>query len=388
MMVWLKYIVIVILRFLLRGLYVFPVRRKRILFEASEGEIFGCNPKYIFMFLHEKYGDCLDYVWCLNDRAKLPQTYRLKCVKYLSFKHIFYLITSKVIITNVGIEPFFPKRKSQLVINTWHGGGAYKDSGAGSAFLSKSRVNLMNYMLGLRAGMTNYFVSSCEVWNPIYSKKFLINEERILKVGLPRNDIFFKENNLDEIRAVLGERYGIDGREMWVLYAPTFRGYWRNVNHTPIPFDTIMVKDAIRKRFGKGCEILYRHHNFDKGRRIEGCIDVSDYQDMQELLVAADVLITDYSSSIWDYSFTNKPGFLYVPDLKDYEHDTRFLTPLSEWQYPYATNMNDLCDLIEKYDEEIALARIKQHLVRMGSYENGHATEKVCKVIEEWVRNG
>lgn len=384
-MIYLKYLAIVFLRFFLRGLYVFPVKPNRILLEASEGEIYGCNPKYIFLYLYEKYGNNLEYVWCLNDKMNMPLAYDVKRVKYLSFMHVFYLMTSKVIITNVGIEPFFPKRKCQLIINTWHGGGAYKDSGAGAAFLSKARVRLMQYMLNRRAEMTNYLVSSCRVWNPIYSRKFFIPENRILNIGLPRNDLFFRKEGQDSLRDHICRQYGIEKRKMMLLYAPTFRGYWRHSKKTELDFDVDKIKKTVEKRFGRECVILFRHHRFDRNQHLDHVVDVSDYQDMQELLVAVDILITDYSSSIWDFSLAYKPGFLYTPDLDSYEDETKFLTPIKEWQYPYAKSMEELCDLIMDYEEDSAVERIKDHHNNLGSFEDGHATEKVCEVIEKWL---
>ena len=383
-LICLKFVAIIFLRTALRLLYLYPIKQNRVLLEASEGEIFGCNPKYIFIFLYEKYGNGIDYVWCLNDKKKMPKEYHVKCVSYLSFKHVFYLMTSKVIITNVGIEPFFPKRKSQLVINTWHGGGAYKDGGKSSRFLSKSRVKLLLYMLKLRAEMTNYLVSSCQVWNPIYSMKFFIPEERILNTGLPRNDLFFKKGCHELLRYKICQQYGIKGQSTLVLYAPTFRGYWRHTKNTSWEFDVEKVRHAVEQRFGGKCTILFRHHLLDKSRHLEHVLDVSDYQDMQELLAVADVLITDYSSSIWDYSLTYKPGFLYTPDLNSYENETSFLTPIDVWPYPNAQTIDDLCSLINSYEEHQSIIKIQRHHEQFCCFEDGHATEKVCRAIEDW----
>lgn len=120
---YLKIVTIFFLRILLRAFYVFPVKKNRILFSSFEGKNYGCNPKYIYEYMYKHWGDSYEYVWCLNDSSSLPLEYKATCVRFLSMSHLYYLLTSKAIISNMGIEPMFPKRKKQLFINTWHGGG-------------------------------------------------------------------------------------------------------------------------------------------------------------------------------------------------------------------------------------------------------------------------
>lgn len=380
---YIKLIVIFSLRVILRVFYIFPIKQKRILFSASEGEAYSCSPKYVYKSLRQRYGDKFEYIWCLNNKNLIPQAERVKTVKFLSFAHIFYLMTSKVIVSNLGIEPFIPKRKNQLFINTWHGGGCYKDSGIDSAFITKSQVRVMAYMRDVRAKMTNYLVSSCSVFTTVYSEKFNIPKECVLNIGLPRNDLFFN-NVKSDIRSTICEAFHIPPQSIIVLYAPTFRGLWRKSTHTVIDLDVAMLCEVVKKRFGKNCTILFRQHRFLGVEMIPDTIDVSSYQDMQELLCAADILITDYSSSIWDFSLMHKPGFLFTPDLEEYEKVTKFHTPIKDWQYPTAKNMNELCDNILSYDEEKAVERIDKHLKMMGSFENGSSTNRVCDIIAEW----
>lgn len=378
---YIKMGLIILLRVVLKVLFVFPVNNKRILFSSSEGAGFFCNPKYIFLSLFDKGLDC---VWVLRDLSLMSPKYHVKKVKFLSIKHVYYLMTSKVIVSNLAIEPFVPIRKNQLVINTWHGGGAYKYNWLDSSFVTTAKARMMVYMRDVRAKGTNYLISSSERFSFEKSKEFGLPMEKLLCVGSPRNDLFFQKD-LNYFRRKVCREYQLDESSILVLYAPTFRGYWRNIKHTPIEFDTEKVKKVIGEKFDKQCTLLFRHHFKDKTRKIKGGVDVSDYQDMQELLAAVDMLITDYSSSIWDFALTYKPGFLYTPDLEDYEKETKFYMPIRKWQYPLATNIADLCQNIERYDTREAHLRIKKHLKELGSYENGHATEKVCKVIEEWL---
>lgn len=370
-----KRCLILVLRGILRAFYIFPVKKNRILFSSYEGGQYACSPKYIFEVLYRELGASCEYVWGINDKSLIPNSYRVIYTKYLSIKFIFYSLTAKIIINNLGIEPILPKRKSQIFINTWHGGGGYK----------KGKPN-KKYLRELRSMMTNYVISSCSKFSEIVSLgSFLdIDKNKVLPIGMPRNDIFFQEQRHTEIRNRICQMYGIDKKQMLVLYAPTCRG----THHEMKGFSGIICRndvcDAVKERFGKEAVFLYRAHQ-ETSIAISGGIDVSNYFDMQELLVATDILITDYSSSIWDFSFTYRPGFLYTPDLEEYESSTNFYTPISQWQYPYALTMEELCANIRNYDETVAIERIKAHHALLGSYEKGTATEQVCTVIKQYL---
>ena len=124
-----KYLKIRIARIVFRTIYpFFPIKSNRITFCSFEGLQYTCNPKYIFESMYHRFGREYDYVWILARQADMPEEFRqsVKIVKPKSAKYIYYLITSGVIINNIGFEAIFPKRKKQLFINTWHGGGAYK----------------------------------------------------------------------------------------------------------------------------------------------------------------------------------------------------------------------------------------------------------------------
>ena len=104
-----------------------------------------------------------------------------------------------------------------------------------------------------------------------------------------------------------------------------------------------------------------------------------DYPDMQELLAAADLLITDYSSCVWDYAFLKRPCFLFVPDKEEYIAKTGFYVSIEEWPFMKASNMEELVECMKQYDEQAAITEIEKHLKRLGSYESGAC----CKVLAE-----
>ena len=139
----------------------------------------------------------------------------------------------------------------------------------------------------------------------------------------------------------------------------------------------------LKNKFGGEWVILYRSHYFGENNdKNIGCINVSNYNDMQNLLCACDILITDYSSAIWDYSFTGRPCFLYTPDLKKYIKERGgFYSNISSWPGILAENEEQLWKEILTYDEKKYKDKIENHHRNLGSFENGNASEMIVHII-------
>ena len=108
---------------------------------------------------------------------------------------------------------------------------------------------------------------------------------------------------------------------------------------------------------------------------------------MQELLLAADVLVTDYSSSVWDYSFTFRPCFLYATDLDSYGTERSFFVDIHEWPFPLTTDNGELEQAIRSFEETAYRKAVTDHHSMMGSFETGNATKTVCEFIESEAGN-
>ena len=119
--------------------------------------------------------------------------------------------------------------------------------------------------------------------------------------------------------------------------------------------------------------------------KISGLINGSNYEDMQDLLIAADALITDYSSSIWDYSFLYKPCFLFCPDLNYYIENRGFIIDIHEWGFPVCESNESLMKQIDEFDLESFKRNMDKHHNMLQSYETGKASENIAKYLEEEV---
>lgn len=351
-----------------------PIQKGKIFFYCYEGMGYRCNCKYIAeKLLEENYP--FQLVWAISsweDASDIPNN--IKVVKINTKEYFEELYTSCVVVENDGRDLLTHKRKGQFCINTWHGYGPFKKvNGALPGCNSNAISEYYSYY--------DLFLTASKFYTQIYRKSFGYKGE-VLECGAPRNDIFFKSNHAKE---KIYHLYNIPSEKGIVLFAPTFRndkvgafGEYR--------IDMGQVLDTIEKKFQKEYIFLYRfHHQLYKIRdQVENYakgIDVTLYPDIQELLVAADIVITDYSSLMWDFSLQKKPVFLYQKDFEKYEDERGFYAPVSEWPYPRAYTQEELIKEIEKFDQEKYIEELEMFLDKYGSCDDGHAAESIVKRI-------
>ena len=368
--------IIYLTRIILKIFYLFPVKNNKFFFISYNGRQYACNPKYIFEYIYQYYGNKYTYIYCLNDKMNFPSVFTgVTVVKPKSINCIYHLMTSKFIITNSGLSSYLSFRKQQIVVETWHGGGAYKRVGIKHG----NNIKQLSIILKLVERNMTYFISSSKCFSKNMSESYFFNIDKVLSIGMPRNDIFF--SSYEVIICQVKKHFNIPENYGVLLYAPTFRVSVKNV----VPFadlDVIKTLTVLSKRFHKQFVCLFRkHHLINDSFISESIINASLYPDMQELLCAADVLITDYSSSIWDFSFMNKPCFLYAPDLDNYKKERDFYIPIEKWPFPLACSITELEKNILAFDDEKYKKDIKKHHVELGSFEKGDATKSLLEII-------
>ncbi len=372
-----KNIIIEILKRILHIFFVFPIKRNRIFFSAYSGRQYSCNPKYISQWIINNYPEKYDVIWAFStdEMIKKMENSGFRCVKFKSLKYIYYLLTSKVVIDNVESWSILPKRAGQYIINTWHGGGAYK----GVGLKRKDASETLDKNMLRKNERISIYLSSSKAFSKMTLEDSFGYHGKIIECGMPRNDLLLKKcnNEISHIKAKLN----ISEDVKIVIYAPTFR---HDLQYKYV-LDYEETLRALEQKFGGKWIVLMRTHYYIKDEMIhEKCLmDVSDYPDMQELLLISDVLITDYSSSIWDFSLMKKPGFLFMPDYYDYLNERELYTPIEEWPYPACFSMDDLKEKIKNYDDELARIRIENHHAKLRICESGKATEIVGRKICE-----
>ena len=357
---------------------VFPIRENKMLFVPANGHYY-CNLKYICQYIKEEKKDW-NCIWA--SRRKRDDTYPegTKYVSIHSIAFLYHYMTASVVLFNDVLPSWLCKRNGQIIIDTWHGGGAYKKC---DAVYLRNPNRWQKKRLYCTVDKIDYLISSCEKFDEIFPKDTGI-QNGYLPIGMPRNDIFFFEEKVREAAERVRACYDVPEDCGIVMYAPTFR----NGGMRP-DLDTENLLAVLETRFRKKFVLFVRSHPhvgkdiFEGSSDRKRIFDVSAYADMQELLCAADVLITDYSSSVWDFSFTGKPCFLYATDLEHYRKERNFHTPICEWPFPLAETNDELAKNILHFDEEMYAQDVREHHERLGSYETGHACEAVCRLIEE-----
>lgn len=373
---FIKFIAIKLLRIILRIFYIIPVKNNRILFMSYGGKQYSCNPKYIsdYILRRKKY----DIVWVVKSKELITNE-NIKKVFPRTIKFYYYYMTSKYIITNGIIFKEVPLRNKQEVINTWHGGGAYKRVVYDN--VSKKRNYFEKKLLKLSNKSRTIYLSSCKLATKFVIRSGLGHTQEILEIGSPRNDVLINSTALEqkEISNRIKKIYNIDIDNKILLYAPTFRDSKNNDSYD-IDFD--MLKKQLKIKFGGEWSIFIRMHQVIENNKLSNeFIYVNDYPDMQELLIAADVFITDYSSSIWDYSFLKKPAFLYTSDIDMYKNERNFYVDIEQWPFKYARNNEELELQVRTYNHEELLEKIEKHHEMMGSFEDGKSTEKIYQYM-------
>ncbi len=368
---------------LLRGLqYILPipVKKNLVMFLVHSRKGFTCNPKYVMEELLKRYGEKVDVYWV----TRYPESCKdapkgVKVIKNNSFKHKLNYMRCRVYVTNDCFPAWAARFKRHIWINTWHGAINYKH--IGYDYLDVYSPVEMKWFK-LRNRQPDYFLSASSSFTETTSEGFYLDKSCFLECGLPRNDIFFKKD--DELAAKIKKRIGVDPEFRIVLYAPTFR---QGINKSTFELDLEKVIQALSERFGGSWVFLIRFHNFIKKNSVdEDVINVSDYPDMNELMYVSDVLISDYSSAMYDFCLQYKPCFVYATDVEYYgKRDRGFAVPMSEWPYPIASTNEELVDNIHKFDMEDFSNKLKLHFEKSGSKDDGNASARVVDVIEKYI---
>lgn len=384
-------------------IWINPQAANKIIFANGDGYGFGGNPKYIALELLSRHSDSaqgIDLVWITNDcTTELPEGVRP--VKYGSYEHYYELGTARVWIDNQHKNLFSRKRDGQVYIQTWHGGGPLKKIEFDAEGLSDSYLDLCE----LNSEMEDIMVSPSRFNSQLYRRAFHY-QGQIMECGYPRNDIFWKANGC---RKRIETLYQIKPEEGIVLYAPTYRESDAEdsiISHDSFSaeghgnydldrkniLDLNRVRQALELKTGKKFKALVRFHPYDKNPErkyvwCEGWENVTGCDDVQELLAASDILITDYSSVMWDFSIQGKPVFLFHPDLAGYERERGYYLSFDQMPYIEAFSNEELYRKIEQFDEACYRKKLTRFLAEYGSFDRGTASKVVADTIMEIIKN-
>lgn len=373
-----------------------PFRNKTVLFKSFGGQ-YNDNPKYISEMLHQMSPDTR-IVWIISDKCKDVVPEYVTTIPYHGLKYYYYTGRSNVVVDNItgirgGIEESYSKfflwtmkSKHQLNIATWHG-TPIKKIGLDTKELKEKKYYLTS---------ADFMISGCKYTQEHLAKAFF--PIPVINSGTPRNDLLVKKMSFENLYR-LKSKLNLPYDKKIILFAPTFRN---NVEYSGVKqmqeFDIKKIVSLFEHKFGGEWIFVFRvHHEVLKKIDTDTLVrnnplylfDGNEHDDMAEYLAVTDVLITDYSGSIFDFALTGKPCFLYTPDKEHYITDERGVyIPLEELPYPHSTEIDELYQLIEQYDEDVSHKRIQAFNLLIGNSEIGNAAEKITNIICDFIKCG
>ena len=283
--------------------------------------------------------------------------YMLNCIQQL-----FVINTSKVVIirdNNYVVSTF--KREGVNVIQVWHACGAIKKFGNALA----RKYPIKNY---------DYVIANSSYWKKPYSEAFSVKEENVVVTGMPRVDCLFDDNYLKVSKNKLLAKYPMLKDKKIILYAPTFRG---NIyqGFSMLPFDG----EKLINSFDENTYLIYKLHPLLKNVCLPQHPRIIDMfnEDTHELFALSDLLISDFSSIVFDYSILNKTMYFYVPDLNDYLKDVGCYVNTDLFPGKICKNIDELIQGIQKNE----VGNLEAFKNIFFEYQDGKNTKRVVELI-------
>ncbi len=359
-----------------------PVDEKTILYESYWGSNLSCHPLAIFKRARKSpHFMNFVHVWVVQKSADIPdelaQDNSVVFVKYGTDKYLRYLATSKYLINNTTFVPFFTRRPNQRYLNTWHGTPL------------KTLGRSVNGEITEHANVTRNLLQATHIIAPNeHTRHVLLNDFDIAGVskapvkilGSPRLDELVLSGNSEyvAVRNLLGIVPG-DSRRV-VLYAPT----WRGSNDSRV-LDLIELEaDLAALDSVEGYVVLFRGHHLTEGQLAGTELDsriVPRDIDTYTLLKAVDVLVTDYSSLLFDFLVTGRRVITYAPDEEKYASERGLYFPPSSVVTEVARNREQLCNLIAGSNDHRTDQRYELSKQQYAPMEDGLSSQRALDFL-------
>lgn len=275
-----------------------------------------------------------------------------------------------------------PRRPGTLLVQTWHASGAFKRIGHSVRDASFGADAALTERVTIHAGYDLCLVGSSAA-APHYAEAFGLPPDRFRwDLGIPRTDLFFDAPRRAAAEAEVRRRYDIPADRRVILWAPTFRGDRVTEARDPAALDLA----AVAGELASDHLLLLRLHPFVRARtaipaEAAGFVrDASDHPDINELMLVADVLVTDYSSAIFEFSLLERPMAFFAPDLEAYERERGFYAGYRGWvPGPVFEQTDALARWLRDgpWDTE----RVRRFAEASFAVADGHATERLVDEV-------
>ncbi|NAZ54544.1 glycosyltransferase [Vibrio toranzoniae] len=355
-----------------------PIKSDTAVFESYWGKSYSCNPKAISEYLDDNAGHKIDKVWF--GKAEKMDVGNNKYVEINSLRYFYYLATAKYFVSNANFPNFFQNRAGTIHVQTKHG-TPLKKMGC-DELRTKRRTQGYFDALAKRCNRWDYVISSnaysTEVWRNSFPYGY-----KTLETGYPRNDFIVNNADNEDYKNQVKKDLLIDAADnrKIVIFMPTFREYHKAPEY-------YVDLENFANNFSDDYIIIARAHYFKSANSnlesLDNVIDASNYPRIEDLYLIGDIMITDYSSSMFDYATLSKPIVLYVPDFEEYAEKRGMNFDIRQEPPGQVVGTEEQLYQVfgdKSFEDELSQAQLKAFHKKFCDFDKGDATQKVCDEV-------
>lgn len=366
-----------------------PVQKNIIIFESNMGRNYTGNPRCIYEEMVKQGLDKKFRCYVMLDDVSTYVPGNAKKLRRTRTMYFLIMGIAGTWVSDSRMPNYIIKRKGVHYIQTWHG-----------TPLKKLALDMVSVNMAGETDIEKYkekFYKNTRTWDYLISQNHFSSEvfksafafdKTMLEIGYPRNDILFSGNNKEYITD-LKKKMGLPLDKKVILYAPTWRDneYYEKGAYK---FNQALDFDLFRKKLGDEYVCIVKYHYL-----VKESLDWSAYQgfvykydmceDIANLYLVSDLLITDYSSVMFDYSVLKRPMLFFAYDLEDYKDNLRgfYFDFLKEAPGPITRTTKELIDSIVNYKAEEFSEKYEAFHNKYNHLDDGSASQKVVQLIQD-----
>lgn len=371
---------LLVVKLLFFGFSNFSLQNKTVLIAS-----FGDNINYVRKACLEHTDHNLVILTTGASRLKFTPSSREENLTFEFFypiqfiKAVYHIATAKTIFVDnyFGFLAATPFKKEVRVVQLWHAAGAIKQFGLLDPTIRKRSRRAHKRFKTVYKRFTDVVVGT-EKMVQIFKKTFGLSDKQFLRTGIPRTDFFFDEVQKNHAKEKIFHLYPSIKKKKVILYAPTFRD--QEIANFNLKLDLNLLKNSL----GDDYKVLIRLHPVVRSRSSfaedDFVIDVSEYPNLNELLIVSDYLISDYSSIPFEYALLNRPMIFYSYDLEDYKKERGFFEDYyHQMPGPVVESTEEIACIIKNHGFD--LNNVSHFSYIWNTYSDGRSTEKLMSEV-------
>ncbi|MGN6713936.1 CDP-glycerol glycerophosphotransferase family protein [Anaerocolumna jejuensis] len=366
-----------------------PVNKRIIVFESNMGRNYTGNPKAVYEEMVKQGLDKKYRCYYMLDNVKTPIPGSAVKIRRTRVRYFFLMGIAGVWVSDSRMPNYIKKREGVRYIQTWHGTPLKKLALDMDSVNMAGETNIEKYKRSffVNTRTWDYLISQNYYSTEIFRRAFAF-DKTMLEIGYPRNDVLFYGNNPEYIDK-LKKQMGLPLDKKIVLYAPTWRDneyYAKGAYKFSTPMDFSLLKEQLGEDYV--CVVKYHYlvkDNINWSTYGGFVYEFNMCEDISALYLTADILVTDYSSVMFDYSLLRRPMFFFTYDLEDYRDNLRgfYFDFIEEAPGPIVGTTKELIEAIKNYDCKEYEAKYNGFYQKYNHADDGKASAKVVNVIEK-----